>query len=772
MSWRTKGLGTVLLIICSIASICLRHGELLTLDSSKVIEPYGDGFKSYTVVDYHIKYDSTYSWFEGMNYPYGEHVVPADNQPFISNILKFLSKYFNGIGGYTVPLINFSMLLGIFLNCLFLYFIFGHLKLPWWYAIPVSIGLTFLHPQIHRMHAHYGLTHPEAITITLYLLMMLKQTGRWWYSLWIALMVLIFSGIHFYYFAILVFLITFYFLVVFLRSLSWATLKYLTAHYFVQVLLPLGFYYFWMIYQDPATDRCSMPWGYLHYATNFQGVFTSLTQPVFKWMNEKVIPFAWMDFESWHYVGLIAGIFTLGAIIRWLVSGFRKMPFKVSEDTVQQHFFWEMFLASCLILVFAMGFPFSLPGGEWWLQYTGPIKQFRGIGRFSWIFYTVINIVAFAAIWQYAMRQKRWVKIALPLLSAGFLIYEAYHYSYSRQYHLDDIPEFKHTAYYAEKSGIDFSKYQAIIPIPYFNIGSDNFWITLNNIGLIMQKTLILSDETGLPTTGAMLTRSSLSQTIHQIQLVTEPYRRPVILDALTSNKPFLLVLDQPRFEQNKHVYGHWENAGKLLYEEGDIRLFEIPLASFEERILAQKQLILDSLNQLAFQDVGGYLISDSTTRFLANNFDQMTSEKPYLGTGGLEKWMDKEIELFSGQLPQIEKDSQAVFSIWTFVNRDLVARSLFKFFEIDPQSGSIIQEKHLIVSDGVRLFDGNGWGLLEYTFAKTSENGLIRMVVTNELLNGEKFFFDELLVRQVNQDVYRKHENHFGKNNRVFPLN
>ncbi len=55
-----------------------------------LISAGGDGMKNYFTYLYHIKYDSTFWVFEGMNYPFGENIVFTDNQPLLSNIVKWI----------------------------------------------------------------------------------------------------------------------------------------------------------------------------------------------------------------------------------------------------------------------------------------------------------------------------------------------------------------------------------------------------------------------------------------------------------------------------------------------------------------------------------------------------------------------------------------------------------------------------------------------------------------------------------------------------------
>ena len=100
--------GILSLLFLMVILITVRYGDLMQWSDHKVIEPYGDGFKAYTVIQYHAQYDSTYSFFEGMNYPYGDHAIPAATQPLVSNSLKFLSTIFGDLSKHTIPVVNFS----------------------------------------------------------------------------------------------------------------------------------------------------------------------------------------------------------------------------------------------------------------------------------------------------------------------------------------------------------------------------------------------------------------------------------------------------------------------------------------------------------------------------------------------------------------------------------------------------------------------------------------------------------------------------------------
>ena len=48
----------------------------------------GDASKNYYSVAYHLKNDSSYTYFQGGNYPFVEHVIYQDGQFLLASIMK------------------------------------------------------------------------------------------------------------------------------------------------------------------------------------------------------------------------------------------------------------------------------------------------------------------------------------------------------------------------------------------------------------------------------------------------------------------------------------------------------------------------------------------------------------------------------------------------------------------------------------------------------------------------------------------------------------
>lgn len=757
--------GRFVLLILMAGLLALRFPDFFVSPNSKVIEPYGDGYKVYAVMEYHARYDSSYSHYGGMNYPYGEHVIPADAQPLISDAVKFISDHFVDITGYTRAILHFSLLFSMLLCAFFLYLTLRKLEVPVWWAAAVAIGLTFLSPQLHRMTSHYGLSHSSAMAVALYLLLRLEESRDWRTSAWIAFTVFCFSMLHFYFFAILSFFISFYFLFSFLRRPRlWKIPRY-AFHYSIQVLLPLAFFYFWMYYGDPAEGRTERPWGFFVFHSIWEGVFTSLYQPFFQWVNESIIRIEEVQFEGAAYVGLAAGLGSVVLLARWLAGGFRRPV--VRAGGAHNGFLNKAFWASLALLLFSFGYPFTIPGLEGLLDYAGPLRQFRSVGRFNWAFYYVINLIVFTEIWHW-VKGKPW-KLALAVAALLLLYYEAYNSAYARDFRLDEVRALQPGARFTDIEGVNYHEFQAILTVPYFNVGSDNLWY--HGEGDIVPLSLTLSAQTGLPTTSAMLTRTPLGQTIKQAQLVTEPYRRPAILDDLPNPKPLLLIVSNYHFEQQKERYAHLLEGTQLLYETDAFRLLRLPLATFEERIESRIREINHTLasDTLSLYPHGAFLSRDSNLTFYYASFDSLPAPLYYRGGGARQGPASEGVVAFDGRLPGQAAQGWYTFSIWMYIGEDLRARSEAQLLEYLPEGGQEVAQQRYHAYGHIKAIDNDGWALLEFRCIPQLADSHIRFTIRNAELGEQPLFLDELLVRPEAGEAYRRDEAYVWKNNRWF---
>ncbi len=761
-------IGRLVLIALTLLLLFLRFPDWFEFSPYKVIEPYGDGVKAYTNIMYHARHDSSWTYFEGMNYPYGEHASAAVTQPLVSGAIRLISRYIVDITPYTPPILNATLLLGLLLGVFFLYLCFRKMEVNRWWAIAASLGIAFLSPQLHRFVSHYGLAHIEVFPILFYLLMRLEEEQRIGISLWIGLLVTAVSLIHFYYFAILAMTLSLYFFIGFLRKPSLRRLLRYALHFGVQILLPLAFFYWWMYAGDTISDRSEMPWGFFYYHAIWESLVTSPHQPLFRWINEELIAIQWGSEEGQAYLGLVAVAGLLVLAGRWITRKVKGLTANfLSAGGTYRPFLYKMLLASFLLMLLSFGWPFTIPGLEWALEYTGPFRQFRSVGRFNWPFYYILNLVVLTELWYWCKKDNR--RMALGVAALLLLSYEAFEHATARNLELDERKTLKPGQQFTDIAGIDYNDFQAVLSVPHFNIGSDQFWYAPE--GNTMPWSLILGAQTGLPNTSAGLTRTSRAQTLKQLQLVNEPYRIPAVLQDYPNDKPLLMLLAKYQYSQHQEQYAHLLEGAYLLYENDQYALYRVPLHSFEDRIAHRIRQLEHRLatDTLSLYEAGGFISSDSVVNFYYQSFDEREAARTYQGSGAYEGDAAEKNIIFDRQIPRQYGTGWYSFSLWVFIDQDRISRGHSLVEEYDPETGEVLQRQELPLHQHIKLFDTDGWGMLEFRFIPKSSGSRIRWSIRQEKLSGRPVYLDELLIRHEINDIFDRRPPYLYYNNRWY---
>ena len=587
--------------------ILMYHHEVILSPNSFLFGDYFDGLKNYYTPLYHILYDESYSRFGGMNYPYGEQIVFADAQPLISGIIKFISANIVDISGFTVGILNFLMFLSIPVSALILSAVFEKLKVGNWKNILASVFMALLAPQIFRISGHYALAYSFVIPLAIWFWLWQQQKPSYKKDLVIGLSIALASLIHFYFFALMAFGLALAHLVNFLTPKRPLPKQFIFS-FLGQIVLPFFLLQVWLALTDSVTDRPNSPYGFLAYRAFWESIFLPVGKPLGTFINHNITQIREVSWEGIAYVGLPASLFT----VFYLVA----LPIKKFRITGNSQMF-SFNIAAVLLLLFAMGFPFLL-NLQWLVDYTGPLKQFRGIGRFGWIFYYAINIACFLWIFK-----RHWPKIWQSVLFYGFvisiMIYEV-NVVHSKPFYQQNSS----AGLYQKNTIVNANEFDAILPIPFFHTGSENIWYGPEG-SAILKYSFETSIQTGLPILGVQMSRTSLSQTIKSLKLV---YNQDSIPPTISLEENYLLVKEKS-FEPSGFLNSIYSQA-KLIQMNEDFELLQIT-----------GQEIAD-LKQPKFQN------KESLTALLSNDFEGLESSKTYNNSkGALEANMNQYTKLF-----------------------------------------------------------------------------------------------------------------------------
>ncbi|MCH2023523.1 MAG: hypothetical protein MK207_13690, partial [Saprospiraceae bacterium] len=151
---KKENLYNFLLLLLSTSFLIYFYGAIIIAPNDILFCKYGDGFSQYYTFTYFIKHNPAYLEYLGSNYPYGEHIVYFDGQPFFAAIFKTLAYVCPFIKEYTIGILNYLALFSIWWTPFLLYGILLRLKVRPILAVLGAMGILFLNPQVFRLLAH------------------------------------------------------------------------------------------------------------------------------------------------------------------------------------------------------------------------------------------------------------------------------------------------------------------------------------------------------------------------------------------------------------------------------------------------------------------------------------------------------------------------------------------------------------------------------------------------------------------------------------------
>ena len=164
-----------------ILTIILLYTDVLLHPDSFMFGAYGDSVKNYFTFAWHVRYDSNWLHFGGMNYPFGDHVCYTDGHPIVSLILG----HFDFVKEYPVGTLNILMLTSQVLGIASVYLLLKQLGISSYVAALGGLSMIWMQPTMFRMLGHFSLSHVWAIPFALYLLMKFWNSNR---PMWIGLL--------------------------------------------------------------------------------------------------------------------------------------------------------------------------------------------------------------------------------------------------------------------------------------------------------------------------------------------------------------------------------------------------------------------------------------------------------------------------------------------------------------------------------------------------------------------------------------------------------
>lgn len=745
----------LLLLLPLLAAIGWRFYPVLQHPDQTFLGQGEDALKNYYTPWYHAKHDTSWHWFGGMNYPYGDHIVFADAQPLLSNTVRAIGKVAPGVPDHSVGILNLLMLGQILLAAYCLWRILLRWRVETHFAAGGAAAIALLSPQLLRMTGHFALSYAFILPLLWLLFLRAQERPGLLREGLVGLCLFLAAWLHPYYLMIgAIFLGA-------MQALPWlfrvdrrpwlVQLRVLG----LQVLLPGLLFFALMRLTDPVGDRPANPNGMDEYIASWRTVFLPIANPIFNAWTAPMLSPSDKSWEGIAYVGLGGGLAFLllfpASVLRffrhrrrgWRKALHRSLPSRNLGISLAV-------VVALLLLVFAMGFPFAIKPDRL-TDLFPPIKQFRSLGRFAWLFYELWMVYLCYALYRLHRRwrlRRPWLAYALPLLVLASLFAEGLGQLASVRLRTHEAPpQMAAGQELPWLKGIQAADYSAIVALPWFHAGGENLYTTGNSH---FDEAFALSLRTGLPLLDVMMSRTSVAQTWDQFQLATEPAQPLGLLPHLRDPRPLLAIRHGFRdtFDGAYFRYGlpaQTDAQGGYLYP--------LDLHAAERALLRPDTLVPAD--------------SAAAPALFQLSFDQDGDAEGMFGTKGKSLLRSENNVLFDGNFPDAAPATTYTVSIWAKIRGDRLALTNFGL-EVHDAQGQNRYWSYSTLNNFVRRIEGD-WALCERQVTLADASDRLSVNITRWSRSPREIVVDALHIRRSDQTaLYTLPDGRLLRNNRL----
>lgn len=581
-----------------------------------------DGFKNYYTLAAFVEDTGSATGllsFKGFNYPYGEQVFYTDNTPLLSIPLKWINKCGISTHGYTTYLFDLLALLQLVISSILCCLILRRVTDNPIFIILFSITLPVLNPQILRFvpGGTLNLSFSFVILLTAYLMLrlyenLLKERSYIWPLLLVSAFTYLSFLIHVYYLLILaVWVGSFYVLVTGYLVMQKRIFFPFAVSAFTGLIVAVVLFYVTLILTDPfLAERNETALGYNHPSWKLQ--FSSLFTAYHFIKTKFLVSYTrYIQYEAHVYLGGFA-LYNLTLLLALKLIGNRSLFANLHEVAGHTNVLFLLLLLAAAFVPFLISLGPEYYFGEnndfvffnyYSLFYhvelnTKKITHFRCLGRFAWPFFWALNIAVVCLV-ALLLKSKRWWFTSLVCILLYFNCKDARNaYEFIRSSQVVNPLTLKPEELAGIKDLIksDYkSNYQAIVPLPYYHVGSESHDFSIDAEKIHFVKTLAFAYNVKLPLMSSTMSRTSLVQARHLYSLVNNDKPSDTLLANLNS-KPLLVYVDRSYYADSS-LYGNFnlpvqretfhhsrelttDYQMKKIAEVGNIELYQLDINS------------------------------------------------------------------------------------------------------------------------------------------------------------------------------------------------
>ena len=740
-------IGIIILIVIGFVFSYLLFKPVFENPNGFLYSKGGDAVKSYFNFSYYLRYDSGIK-HDGINYPYGDHLQYINSHPLYVTILKLIDKVFVNTSDFGPGILNLTMILSLILALPFIFLILRKFSLPVWYSVVMTLLILYLTPQFERIHGHFEMVYAFFLPMFWYFLIRYLEDER--RVLWGSLLVAggLIGGFTSAYFVAFysIFILSVLLVQLWMHRKKFKEFRSQALGLFILAILPLILVRGLVSITDWVNDRPDNPWGFFIFHSTIPSIFMHPMSPLKTLFNNP--HFLQYEWEGKAYVGFPAAVLALIIFMSIIYSIFTKDRRKYLEFFPNEKL-TLFFVASLFILLFSMCFPFKY-GLGFLKDLIPPLKQFRALGRFSWMFYYVFTVYTAWFVYLLFERLKgkgqKFLAFALIILVFGFWAIDAglnVQKSTRGLLNKNDLLPSSSANFrkMIGEAGIQAQNYQAILFLPFANTCGDKLLFTkgMNSFNQAMS----LSYHTGIPLIQSFSPRLSFSHALSGIQMLADSSIRKTRLDDM-NDKPILVIQTHEELSPQEKLF---LKKSKFLFQNSSFILSEMSPSTINKTYENWKNDALQKISTL--NEISPGIFADTQVDMLIHkNYDDQADPFSILSGTGSYYRKKGTFNLLSKEETEKLKEGDFEISFWLFVDTRTDNMPEPSWLKWDDK-GKLVESRRLNNREEHNVY--NFW-------VRVDEKVQIQQGYSYALeIKGKYISVDELLVKPLSSTVYVK---------------
>jgi len=761
--------GYLILTLLVFGAGWLAFGSAWLHPNDYLFSPAGDGYKAYFATEYYLTHQGEGPWHEAFQYPFGNHLLYMDMNPLLTRLLAWGQPVVD-LTSYSVGITNLLMLLSLFISAWLLAALLRRCHIPWGLTLPFALVFTFFSPQIDRMTGHLSLAIICYVPLIWYsTLRMYEASNPIGRSLWLlayGTTVSLFAFMHPYYGLLgAAWLLTYLLVHLWQQQSGWRNQWPFYGAQMLAAILPVILVKGWeWATQEGPQDFVTRPFGQIFYRAGPETLFLPMHEPFISVWNS-FFKVRSMTREGYAYLGIVGTFILISLVWRLVEHLIQRKTIRVRRPVMPAALQTSLWTGA-LLLIPAMAYPMYL-----WpdmIEYFGPLRQFRALGRLAWLFW--YPFMVFAAWWLYALYRsmgRAAPKGQLRRIAGGLIGLALFSWTVNavalvknqrRVILRSDRAAFteRNLDYRAELAaqGYQADHFQAILGLPAFHVGSEKFHLSTEGYRG-ERASMAVALQMGLPLCNGLAARSPLTAAKATLQLTAHPLIPKILPDQFPTDKPLLLITVPGSLSAGAEAL---LQQAKPIMHLGDTRFFELPLSAFDQsaRQVASARFS-DTRDSLA--QVGLHFLTKGAIPPLWESFGE--AEAP-LGIGVRRIPRKKGSVIWRGTLPNAPSNTRWELSFWVKIEPETnylpigYLRQYMQGTQVSRMSIDL-SRTHDILGD---------WAKVTWTFEQVAPEAELDI-----WLKGEPITCDHLLIRPAEVDVFTQLSDEQGLRLNNYPL-